>query len=106
MTMTAQEYRANERTSMPVLGRVGDQFGKQRGFLRPRRDLGGRRRADREIECVGDDAAHPAAAGVPFLSVMAQRASAPDNGIAGQSPSQARPAFSKFESYQAALSSL
>src|ERR1700674_2914816 len=52
---------------MPVLGRVGDRFGKQRGFLRPRRDLGGRRRAEREIECVGDDAAHPAArAGVPF----------------------------------------
>ena len=38
------------RASMPVLGRVGERSGKQRSFLRPRRDLGERGRSDREID--------------------------------------------------------
>jgi len=33
-----------QRASMPVLGRVGERSGKQRSFLRPRRDLGERGR--------------------------------------------------------------
>jgi hypothetical protein len=39
-----------QRASMPVLGRVGERSGKHRSFLRPRRDLGERRRSDREID--------------------------------------------------------
>ena len=39
-----------QRASMPVLGRVGERSGKQRSFLRPRRDLGERGRSDREID--------------------------------------------------------
>ena len=40
---------------MPVLGGVGERSGKQGRFLRPRRDLGERRRADREIDCCAGD---------------------------------------------------
>jgi hypothetical protein len=39
-----------QRASMPVLGRVGERAGKQRRFLCPRRDLGGRRHLGREID--------------------------------------------------------
>ena len=39
-----------QRASMRVLGRVGERAGKQRRFLCPRRDLGGRRHLGREID--------------------------------------------------------
>jgi hypothetical protein len=44
-----------QRPAMPVLGRVGESSGKQRRFLRPRRNLGERRHPDREMDrCAGD----------------------------------------------------
>ena len=49
MTMTAQEYRANERQRLSW-AEFGERSGKQRSFLRPRRDLGERGRSDRGID--------------------------------------------------------
>ena len=40
---------------MPVLGRVSERSGKQRRFLRPRRDLGSGCQPDREIDCRAGD---------------------------------------------------
>jgi hypothetical protein len=48
-----------QRASMPVLGRVGERCGKQGRFLRPRRDLGERRRPDREIDRCVEDRSNP-----------------------------------------------
>jgi hypothetical protein len=46
---------SRQRASMPVLGRVSERSGKQRRFLRPRRDLGSGCQPDREIDCRAGD---------------------------------------------------